>query len=277
MSVLGVNGWSVLWSVLRIALSVYVILIVLAVLFQSHFIFFPERHIAATPENIGLKYEEVAFPTADGKILSGWFIPADKPRGFLLFCHGNAGNISHRLDSLMLFHHLGLSTLIFDYRGYGRSQGRISEEGTYADAEAAWNYLVKVRDVAHCDIIIFGRSLGGAVASMLARHHKPKCLILESTFTSIPDIAARLYPFLPVRILMRFTYPVIDNIRNVKCPVLIVHSRDDDIIPFDHGRRLFDEAHEPKEFLEIRGSHNEGFLISGRRYLEGLESFISRM
>lgn len=277
MPVLGGNIGAILWGVLRIALSVYVILIVLAVLFQSHFIFFPDRHVEATPAKIGLTYEEVVFPTADGAILSGWFIPAENPKGVLLFCHGNAGNISHRLDSLMLFHHLGLSSFIFDYRGYGRSQGKITEKGTYADAEAAWNYLVRVKDTSPAEIIVFGRSLGGAVASMLARHHRPKCLIVESAFTSIPDIAARIYPFLPVRIITRFTYPTIENITDVRCPVLIIHSRDDEIIPFDHGERLFEAAREPKEFLEIRGSHNEGFLVSGQRYRKGLESFISSM
>lgn len=277
MSILGGNIWSVVWGILRIALTVYVVLIILVLLFQSHFIFFPERNIIATPEQIGLKFENVAFLTEDGKILAGWFIPAEEPKGVLLFCHGNAGNISHRLDSIILFHQLGLSTFIFDYRGYGRSQGKITETGTYADAEAAWRYLVRMKEVPPSEIIIFGRSLGGAVASMIARNHKPKGLILESTFTSIPDIAADIYPFLPVRILTRFIYSTIENIKDVKCPVLIVHSRDDDIIPFKHGRLIFDAAPDPKEFLEINGSHNEGFLITGPRYRNGLKSFVMRI
>lgn len=277
MSILGGNAWSLVWSVLRIALIAYGFVIILVLLFQSHFIFFPERRIMATPEQIGLKFEDISFLTEDGKILSGWFIPAKEPKGVMLFCHGNAGNISHRLDSIMLFNQLGLSTFIFDYRGYGRSQGKITEIGTYADAEAAWRYLVKIKEVVPNEIIIFGRSLGGAVASKLARNHKPKGLILESTFTSIPDIAADIYSFLPVRLLIRFTYPTVENVRDIKCPVLIVHSRDDDIIPFKHGRLIFDAAPEPKEFMEIKGSHNEGFLITGPRYRAGLESFIIRI
>lgn len=277
MSILGGNAWSLVWSVLRIALIAYGFVIILALLFQSHFIFSPERRIMATPEQIGLKFEDVSFLTEDGKILSGWFIPAKEPKGVMLFCHGNAGNISHRLDSIMLFNQLGLSTFIFDYRGYGRSQGKITEIGTYDDAEAAWRYLVKIKEVAPNEIIIFGRSLGGAVASKLARNHKPKGLILESTFTSIPDIAADIYSLLPVRLLTRFTYPTVENVRDIKCPVLIVHSRDDDIIPFKHGRLIFDAAPEPKEFMEIKGSHNEGFLITGPRYRAGLESFIIRI
>ena len=277
MSILGWNGWSLVWSILRIALAVYVIVIIMVLIFQSRFIFFPERRIMATPGQVGLEFEDVAFLTADGNILSGWFIPAEEQKGVILFCHGNAGNISHRLDSIILFHHLRLSTFIFDYRGYGKSQGKITEVGTYADAEAAWRYLVKIKERAPNEIIIFGRSLGGAVASMLAKNHKSKGLILESTFTSIPDVAADIYPFLPIRNFTRFTYPTIENMKDVKCPVLIVHSRDDDIIPFTHGRRIFDAANEPKEFLEIRGSHNEGFLITGPRYRDGLESFILRI
>jgi len=277
MSIFGGNIWSLVWGGLRIVLAVYVVLIVLVLLFQSHFIFFPERNIVATPEQIGLTFEDVAFLTEDGHILSGWFIPTEEPKGVLLFCHGNAGNISHRLDSIILFHYLGLSTFIFDYRGYGRSRGKITETGTYTDAEAAWRYLVKVRRIPPNEIIIFGRSLGGAVASKLAKNHKPKGLIVESTFTSIPDIAAEIYPFLPVRILTRFTYATIENIKDVRCPVLVVHSRDDDIIPFAHGRRIFEAAQKPKEFLEIKGSHNEGFLVTGPRYRAGLESFIMRL
>ena len=277
MSILGWNGWSLVWSILRIALAVYVIVIIMVLIFQSHFIFFPERRIMATPGQVGLEFEDVAFLTADGNILSGWFIPAEEQKGVILFCHGNAGNISHRLDSIILFHHLRLSTFIFDYRGYGKSQGKITEVGTYTDAEAAWRYLVKMKELAPNEIIIFGRSLGGAVASMLAKNHKSKGLILESTFTSIPDVAADIYPFLPIRNFTRFTYPTIENMKDVKCPVLIVHSRDDDIIPFTHGRRIFEAANEPKEFMEIRGSHNEGFLITGPRYRDGLESFILRI
>ena len=193
----------------------------------------------------------------------------------VLFCHGNAGNMSHRLESIRVFHRLGLSTLIFDYRGYGQSEGKPTEQGTYLDAEAAWRYLVQRQEVDPAEVFVFGRSLGGAIAAWLARGHTPKALIMESTFTSVPDIAAHLYPYLPVRLLSRFHYNAVDYVRQVNCPVLIVHSRDDEMIPFSHGRRLFETANEPKEFLEIRGSHNEGFMTSADRYEEGLASFLS--
>jgi fermentation-respiration switch protein FrsA (DUF1100 family) len=269
--------WSSVWNIVAAALAVYVILIILVTVLQPHFIFFPERRIMATPKLMQLPFEEVAFVTEDNVILSGWFIPREDSKGVILFCHGNAGNISHRLDSINIFYRLGLSTFIFDYRGYGMSRGKITEEGTYRDAEAAWRYLVRIKEYPPNEIIIFGRSLGGAIAARLAKHHKPKGLIVESTFTSVPDIAASLYPCLPVRLLARYQYKAIDHIREVRSPVLVVHSRNDDIIPFSHGEKLFEAAGNPKEFLEISGTHNEGFLTSGKRYTIGLGSFIDKL
>jgi len=274
---MGSNIWSFLWSFVRIAIVIYVVLVILMVVFQSRFIYFPEHRIYETPRLMGLPFEDVSFETSDGVKLSGWFIPVEQPKGVILFCHGNAGNISHRLDSIKIFHRLGLSTFIFDYRGFGQSDGKVTEKGTYLDAEAAWNYLVGKKQAAPSEIIIFGRSLGGAVASWLAKEHTPKGLIIESTFSSVQDIAADLYPYLPVKLLARFHYNAVDYIRRVKCPVMVIHSRNDDIIPFKHGRRLFEAAHEPKEFLEITGSHNEGFLTSGGFYVDGLNSFISKL
>jgi uncharacterized protein len=255
---------------------VYLLIIACAFLFQSRLIYFPERELAATPRAKGLSYQVVVFKAADGIELHGWFIPAAPARGVVLFCHGNAGNISHRLESIELFHQLGLNTFIFDYRGYGQSQGRPSEAGTYRDAEAAWRYLLNEQNISPARIMVFGRSLGGAVAAWLAQHQTPAGLILESTFTSIPDIGAEAYPFLPVRLMSRYHYNTVDYVGRVRCPLLIVHSRDDEMIPVAHGRRLFVAAKEPKEFLEIRGSHNDGFLTSGTRYRQGLEVFLGK-
>ena len=172
-------------------------------------------------------------------------------------------------------HRLGLSVFIFDYRGYGQSKGRPTERGTYVDAEAAWRYLVEELRINPNQIIIFGRSLGAAVASWLAQNQAPGALIVESAFTSLPDIAATIYPYLPVRLLLRFKYNTVEYITQVDRPVLVVHSRDDEMMPFSHGQRLFEEAREPKRFLEITGTHNEGFIMSGERYEEGLKMFIS--
>ena len=275
MNIVGQRVWHMFWSVIPVFVGSYIGLVTILMVFQSHFIYFPEREITVTPAEIGLSYEAVCFETADGVKLSGWFVPAERSRGVILFCHGNAGNISHRLESVQVFHRFGLGTFVFDYRGYGQSEGKPTEQGTYLDAEAAWRYLVQKQQVDPTEIIIFGRSLGGAIAAWLARDHPPKALIIESTFTSVRDIGAELYPYLPVRLLSRFDYNAMDYLRQVNCPVLIVHSRDDEIIPFSHGRRLFETANEPKEFLEITGTHNEGFMTSAKRYEDGLDSFIS--
>ena len=264
-----------IWSIISIAVLVYLGLLIIIFVAQPYFIYFPQKEIFETPDMAGLPYEAVSFEAADGVKLSGWFIPAEKPRGVVLFCHGNAGNISHRLASILIFHRLGLSTFIFDYRGYGASEGKPSEKGTCLDAEAAWRYLTEKRNLPPTGIIIFGRSLGGAIATHLAQDHKPKALIIESTFTSVPDIAANLYPFLPVRLLSRFDYNAREYIGRINCPVLVIHSTGDDIIPFAHGRRLFEAAKKPKQFLEIAGTHNDGFVTSAKIYEEGLDAFIS--
>jgi len=265
---------SAIWIVVIIA-GAYIAFVGFLFIFQSHYVYYPERVLSANPSSIGLNFESVSFQTTDGVELSGWFVPSNNARGVILFCHGNAGNISHRMESIQIFHRLKLNTFIFDYRGYGQSGGKPSESGTYKDAEAAWRYLVEERQVNPKNIIVFGRSLGGAIAAWLGQAQTPGALILESTFTSVPDIAAKLYPYLPVKLLSRFKYDTADYLDGVNCPVLIVHSQDDEIMPFSHGQRLFEIARGPNRFLEISGSHNEGFITSGKGYEEGLNSFIS--
>jgi len=262
-----------IWIIIAIA-GAFIIFAGFLFIFQSRLVYYPERLLLADPGSIGLYFENISFETSDSIELSGWFIPGDNARGVILFCHGNAGNISHRLESIQIFHQLGLDVFIFDYRGYGQSEGKPTEHGTYEDAEAAWQYLVEERQMSPSQVIIFGRSLGGAVASWLAQSHTPGALILESTFTSLPDIAATLYPYLPVRLLLRFEYDTAEYLSRVYCPVLIVHSPDDEIMPFRHGQQLFEIAREPKKFLEISGTHNEGFIISSKDYEAGLNAFI---
>ncbi len=267
--------WNIFWHLCLVIVSIYIIIIILFTLFQSRFIYFPHREIIMTPDQAGLSYNAVQFISSDGIKLSGWFIPAENSQGVVLFCHGNAGNISHRMDSIRIFNNLRLSIFIFDYRGYGLSKGKPSEQGTYLDAEAAWYFLIRKQNIKPDNIIIFGRSLGGNIAAWLAKKHKPGALIIESTFTSIPNIGADLYPLLPISLLSRYNYNALDYIQNVKCPVLIVHSRNDEMIPFKHGKFLFEAANQPKQMLEIRGSHNDGFVISGQLYTDGLNNFIS--
>ena len=237
----------------------------------------PTRQLVASPADIGLGYEALSIVTADGEQLDAWFIPAPDTRGALLFLHGNAGNISHRLDSLRIFNRLGLAVLILDYRGYGRSTGQPSERGTYEDARAAWRHLVEERGIPAERIVIFGRSLGGAVATWLATEYEPRGLIVESTFRSVPDLAAEIYWFLPVRRLARIEYPVESMMSSVTAPVLVVHSREDEIIPFHHGEALHMAAGERARMLELRGGHNTGFLQSQRQYVEGIGAFLDEL
>jgi fermentation-respiration switch protein FrsA (DUF1100 family) len=234
----------------------------------------PGRELEATPGAIGLAFEDVTLQTADGMRLHGWFIPVGNPRATVLFCHGNAGNISHRLDSIALLNSLGLQVLIFDYRGYGKSEGRPSEKGTYRDVDAAWHYLREVRGLTEAGIIIFGRSLGAAVAADLASRTRPAAVILESAFTSVPDMAAEFYPWLPVRLLSRYRYDNLGKVARIARPLLLVHSRQDEIIPFAHGERLFGRAREPKQSLELTGGHNDAFQSSRKAYTHGLKSFL---
>lgn len=267
--------WPLFRSVVLISLAVYIGLMIMLSVFQSRYIYFPEREIYATPRAIGLEYKNVYFAAQDGIKLFGWLVPAEMPRGTVLFFHGNGGNISHRLESIKVFNQLGLNTFIFDYRGYGQSEGKTTEKGTYLDAQAAWRYLVEKENVDPATIIFFGRSLGGAIAAWLAQDHEPQSLILESVFTSVQDMAANLYPFLPVKLLSRFNYSTLDYLQRVTCPILVVHSPADEIIPFAQGRRLYEKAHEPKEFMELTGTHNEGFMNSVQKYRDGLDAFIS--
>jgi len=266
------------FHILLLVALVYGALLLFLFFYQSHLLFLPNipsRSVDATPAALGLVYEPVTLTTSDNVKLDGWFLPVAEARGVILFCHGNAGNISHRLDSLLIFHKLGFSTLIFDYRGYGRSQGRPTESGTYADAEAAWQYLVQERHIDPGRIVLFGRSLGAAVAAQLATVHRPGALILESCFTSVPDLAAQLYPLLPVRWLTTLRYNVLDYLQQVSCPLLVIHSRDDEIIPFSHGERIFAAARPPKDFLELKGGHNESFFVTGPAYSQGLNDFLA--
>lgn len=240
---------------------------------QEKYLYFPITEWTATPESVKLRYEDVRFRSADGTELSGWFVPAERERAVVLFCHGNARNISSELDVLSMFHDLGVSAFFFDYRGYGKSAGRPGEAGLYADAAAAWQYLASVRDVPSDRILIWGRSLGAAVASELATHHRPRALVLEAAFTSIQDLASELYPIFPVRALLYARFETMKNLRAASgTPVLIVHSREDDLVPMRHGRALYEAAGEPKHFLEIAGPH--GGLPFQKVYWDGVRAFL---
>ncbi len=266
-----------LLSVIFIVILGYGVLLGYVYFFQARLIYFPNIGIGfgrAVPSDIGLDYEDVVFKTTDGVQLHGWYVSANQARGVILFFHGNAGNISHRLDSIEFFHRLGFSVFIIDYRGYGRSEGKTDEQGTYRDAEAAWRHLIENRGIDPGKIVIFGRSLGASIAAWLASRTSPAALILESAFTSAPDLGKHHYRFLPVRALTRIHYDTQSYIESVSVPTLVVHSADDEIVPFAHGRKLFSLASEPKAFVELQGGHNDGFFVSRVRYTEALGKFL---
>lgn len=243
---------------------------------QGSFLYFPSKELEATPRNIELDYQDIVLRTKDGVDISAWLVPAEQTKGIVIFCHGNAGNISHRLDSIRIFHNLDLGVLIFDYRGYGRSGGSPGEEGTYLDAEAAWDYLVNVLHVSPQRIVIFGRSLGSAVAAELAIRRQAGALIMESGFTSVPALGRKFFPYMPVAIISRYHYESINKVDKINIPKLFVHSPDDEVVPYEQGVALFERASGPKEFLRIAGGHNEGFMVSGMLYIDGLRAFIHR-
>jgi len=260
---------------LKIAAAVYVGICILLFFRQSRMIYFPLAAVMQKPSDAGLAYESVDLVTADNVRLAGWYVPCALARGTVLMCHGNGGNIGDRLHPIGLFHELGLNVLIFDYRGYGASAGRPSEKGTYQDAYAAWQHLIGKLRTPPDKIIVFGRSLGGAVAADLAERTTPAALILEATFTSIPDLGARLYPWLPIRLLSRYRYNTLSRLERIRCPVLIAHSREDEMVPFEQGRRLFAAACAPKTFFELTGDHNEGEALTPPAYRQALDTFLT--
>ena len=264
-------------SIIMVAAVVYLFSAVYKFVTQSYFVYKPERQIVNTPFNIRLYFEEIIFETSDGVNLSGWFVPVRNHKGVILILHGKSGNISTRLTFLNYFSRkLGLSAFIIDYRGYGKSEGSPDEKGTYLDAEAAWKYLTVVRKIKPQDIIIFGRSLGGPIAARLAVKVNARALILESTFTTIKDIVTQLYPYLPIRRFFKFEYSTIDYLKKVDSPVLIIHSSEDDYIPFSHAMKLYSAANRFRQLLKIKGLHHDNYIKSEEIYISGIKSFLSR-
>ena len=221
-----------------------------------------------------MDYEDVLLKTPDGIQIHGWFIPKSGASKTVLFFHGNAGNMSHREDSIRIFHNIGVNVFIFDYRGYGKSQGSPDEKGLYLDARAAWHYLLEQKKMKPEDIILFGRSLGGVVATKLATEVDSAALILESSFTSARDTANMLMPIMSRLIILRYEFNNADRIKQIKQPLLVLHSPQDDIIPYQLGVRLFENANEPKTFVKMTGDHNTGFIRSQPKYGLALKSFI---
>jgi hypothetical protein len=263
-------------------------MLLLMVVFERSLIFFPTRYpdgwwdVEAVARGSGCVIEDCRYAAEDGVSLHAWWVRRVGVEGgddpVVVFFHGNAGNLSHRAGlGLELAARAQVQVLLAGYRGYGRSEGRPSEEGLERDARAAWRLVTEERGVAPRRVVLFGESLGGAVAVALAAEVEPGGLIVESSFTSIPDMARFHYPFVPAA-LVRTRMDSLARIGRVGCPKLFIHSRDDEIVPFAQGRALYDAATPPKRFHEIAGAgHNETRAVGGEAYLEAIAEFIGEV
>ena len=267
------------WKMLMVFAAAYAASLVLVFLLQPRLVYFPmQGRYSTTPQARGLAFERLTLPTDDGEQLAAWWIPAlasVPAHGTVLLFHGNAGTIEHRIDYAAMFAAMGYHTLLVDYRGYGESSGSPSEQGTYRDAAASWRWLTQSRGVKPADIVLFGESLGGGVATWLAAREQPRALILASTFTSVPALGAQVYPWLPVRWLARIHYDNLANLERISAPLLIAHSPADDIIPYAHGQRLYAAAQQPKAMLDLAGGHNDGFVFMREAWRHALREFLA--
>jgi uncharacterized protein len=268
------------WTIIAVAVLGYVGVLVLLRVFESRLIYFPgpQRSLIAPPASLALRVERVTIPTEDGVTLVGWVIPAAAvPGGYwLLICHGNAGNLSE-FDRPLHYaglRGLGLNLLAFDYRGYGESGGAPSEAGVYHDADAAYRYLRDQRGVPADRIILFGHSLGSAVAVDLASRVPTAGLIVEGAFTSATNRGQELYPYIPVRWIASSRFNSMAKMPRVPVPKLFLHAANDEVIPSAHSRRLFDAAAPPKMFVELAGGHADAFDVDSARYFGGIASFL---
>ena len=263
------------WSALRIGVpvvAVYASLCGFLWVKQRDLIFLPDRQHIAAPK---APFQDVSFATSDGVKLHGWFVEAEgEPSATVLFCHGNGGNLSHASSAFDRWTAAGFDVFAFDYRGYGRSEGEhadLTEARTYTDVEAAWRFLTETRALPADRIIVWGHSLGGGICSWIAAEKNPRALILESTFTRLPDVAAEIYWWVPVRWLSSYRYPTQDRLAELQIPVVIAHARGDTVIPFHHGQSNFAAAREPKRFFELHGDHMAPF---SRDQLAEIRAFI---
>jgi len=226
---------------------------------ESVGVFFPSRVLGLSPSVMGLDFDDVYFKTKDNVTLNGWFLKNPQALSTIIFAHGNAGNMSDRLFKIKFFYDLGLNVFIFDYRGYGKSEGKPSEAGIYLDAQGAYDYLQSQGRVSMNNIILYGASIGGVVVIDLATRRHAALLVVDSSITNARDMVKIFYPFLP-SFFLSLKFDSINKVRALKVPKLFIHSPDDEVVPYWVGQKLFETAAEPKEFLEIHGGHNDGSL-----------------
>lgn len=257
--------------------AIFLLITALMVTSCETLIYQTDGKLRGTPWDRQIYYEAVFLEAPDGEMIAGWWVPARQERAVVLYCHGNSGNISHSVEIVDAFRKMGLSTFIFDYRGFGESTGKPSEKGFILDTEAAWNFLVEKKSVPPDKIILFGSSMGGAMASRLARLYSPALLILESSFTSLNDVVKEKAPaWLPSEYFISGMYHTREYVKDVKCPVLIIHSKDDKLISVRHGMELYEAAKGEKEFMVILGPHGAGFSDHIALYSAKFDKFISK-
>ncbi len=241
---------------------------------ENFFVFYPVSSFDSSPGDWRMNAEDIFFNSDDKTRLHGWFFPLKGEVPVILFCHGNAGNISHRLDNIKFLLERGLPVFIFDYRGYGKSAGRPSETGLYRDGLAAYDFLVNQKNIPADRIVLFGRSLGAAITIEIALKRKIRSLIIESAFTSSKGMAKTLFPFSLISFFLPSHYNNLEKIARVKVPKLIIHGEEDDIVPFYMGQEIYHVAQDPKYFFPIKNAgHNDTYIVGGRKYFEALSSF----
>jgi fermentation-respiration switch protein FrsA (DUF1100 family) len=270
------------WTILVAAVLIYSGILLLLRVYESRLIYFPglQRTLVTPPPSLGLPTQRVEITTEDGVKLVAWVIPAEPPASlWLLVCHGNAGNLSEfdRPVHYAGLRQLGLNLLAFDYRGYGESGGAPSEAGLYRDADAAYRYLTNQRGVPANRIVVFGHSLGSAVAVDLASRVPTAGLIVEGAFTSATDRGQELYPYIPVRWIAASRFSSVDKISRITVPKLFLHATRDEVIPLAHGRRLYQAAPAPKTFVELRGGHGDAFDVDSVNYFGSIQRFLASL
>jgi fermentation-respiration switch protein FrsA (DUF1100 family) len=265
-----------LWRAVRTISIAYLVIVLATMLLENRLVYHPSVYPAGDWKPYGLKVEDAEFQAADGTKLHGWFLAREKPRAVVLLCHGNAGNLTGRADLLGAFVDAGASAMVFDYRGFGKSEGSPSEAGILQGARAARAWLANHCSVAEKDIVLFGESLGGGVAVDLAANDGARGLILQSTFTSLPDVAARFYPWLPVRLLMRNRLDSLSKIGQYEGPLLQIHGDADTLVPLALGTQLFAAAPDAnKVFVTLRGGgHNNAVT---HEFTKAVNAFFSRL
>ncbi|MCD4814407.1 alpha/beta hydrolase [bacterium] len=250
---------------------------ILAIVIEQKGLYFPKKEIEETPKDIKVRYEDVFLKTSDKQILHAWYIKSPKSKQAVLFCHGNAGNMSGRLHRVAFFKELRVNLLMFDYRGYGKSTGRPSEKGLYRDVQTAYDYLIHERNIDPQQIVVYGKSLGCAVIVDLALHNPVGYLVLESPFASVEQVSKEMYPFLPMSWLTQQKYDSVRKIRHIKTPKLIIHGRYDDMIAFRHASLLHQNALPPKMLLPYDGGHNDMDYVTSDEYQDKIQGILKSL